>query len=63
MYKRQAFTFTGKYSLGDDTGQGTFQISAVPETSTWVMMILGFAGLGIMARRRALKSKVGLAVA
>lgn len=26
--------------------------SAVPETSTWAMMILGFAGLGFMAYRR-----------
>jgi hypothetical protein len=27
-------------------------ISAVPEPSTWAMMILGFAGLGLMAYRR-----------
>jgi hypothetical protein len=25
---------------------------AVPETSTWAMMILGFAGVGFMAYRR-----------
>jgi PEP-CTERM motif len=31
------------------------QISAVPEPSTWAMMILGFAGIGFMAYRR--KSK------
>jgi hypothetical protein len=26
---------------------------AVPETSTWVMMVAGFAGLGFMGCRRA----------
>jgi hypothetical protein len=27
-------------------------VSAVPEPSTWAMMILGFAGVGFMAYRR-----------
>ena len=31
---------------------GTITISAVPEPSTWAMMILGFVGLGIMGYRR-----------
>jgi hypothetical protein len=31
-------------------------ISAVPEPSTWAMMILGFAGVGFMAYRRRNKS-------
>jgi len=31
---------------------GTFMASAVPEASTWVMMILGFAGIGFMTYRR-----------
>jgi hypothetical protein len=31
------------------------QVTAVPEPSTWAMMILGFAGIGFMASRR--KSK------
>jgi len=31
---------------------GTLNISAVPEPSTWAMMILGFCGLGFMAYRR-----------
>jgi PEP-CTERM motif len=31
---------------------GNFNISAVPEPSTWAMMILGFAGIGFMAYRR-----------
>jgi hypothetical protein len=28
------------------------QVAAVPEPSTWAMMILGFAGIGAMAYRR-----------
>jgi hypothetical protein len=39
--------------------QGTLlalvNVSAVPEASTWAMVILGFAGVGFMAYRR--KSK------
>jgi hypothetical protein len=35
-----------------------FQVSAVPEPSTWAMMILGFLGVGLMAYRR--KAKLGL---
>lgn len=30
-------------------------VAAVPEPSTWAMMILGLAGLGVMAHRRASK--------
>ncbi len=37
-------------------------ISAVPEPSTWAMMILGFAGVGFMAYRRSRKDQ-GLALA
>jgi hypothetical protein len=29
-----------------------FNVSAVPEPSTWAMMILGFAGVGFIAYRR-----------
>jgi PEP-CTERM motif len=36
-------------------------VSAVPEPSTWAMMILGFAGVGFMAYRR--KAKPGLMAA
>ena len=31
---------------------GTFMASAVPEPSTWAMMLLGFVGIGVMAFRR-----------
>ncbi len=31
---------------------GVFTVAAVPEPSTWAMMILGFCGIGFMAYRR-----------
>ncbi len=37
------------YLMGDP---GVLQVTAVPEASTWAMMILGFAGVGFMAYRR-----------
>jgi hypothetical protein len=37
------------------------EVSAVPEPSTWAMLLLGFAGLGFMAYRR--KSKPALMAA
>jgi hypothetical protein len=37
---------------------GAFTVSAVPEPSTWAMMILGFFGVGFMAYRK----KNGLAL-
>ena len=40
---------------------GTDPIPAVPEPSTWAMMILGFAGIGFMAFRR--KSKPAMMAA
>jgi hypothetical protein len=33
-------------------------VAAVPEASTWAMMVMGFAGLGFAAFRRAGKSRV-----
>ena len=38
---------------------GFTSVAAVPEPSTWAMMILGFCGLGFMAHR---KRKTGLAL-
>jgi hypothetical protein len=49
------FTFTGTYTVAEDSASGTFNIANVPEPSTWAMMVLGFAGMGFMAYRR--KSK------
>jgi hypothetical protein len=31
---------------------GNLAVAAVPEASTWLMMLAGFAGLGFMAKRR-----------
>jgi hypothetical protein len=42
-----------------DTGQLT--VAAVPEASTWAMMLLGFAGVGFMAYRRKAKPALRLA--
>lgn len=39
-------------NFGDNTEFVTATISAVPEPSTWAMMILGFAGVGYLAYRR-----------
>jgi PEP-CTERM motif len=45
----------------DFTVNGTNPVSAVPEPSTWAMLLLGFAGVGFMAYRR--KSKPALMAA
>jgi PEP-CTERM motif len=42
---------------------GTANVSAVPEPSTWAMMILGFAGVGFMTYRRSRKSTMALSAA
>lgn len=34
-----------------------FAVAAVPEPSTWAMIILGFAGVGLMAHRRSRKNQ------
>jgi PEP-CTERM motif len=40
-------------ALGEVADQsGTWTVTAVPEPSTWAMMILGFCGLGILGFRR-----------
>jgi hypothetical protein len=41
----------------------TGSTSAVPEPSTWAMIILGFAGMGFMAYRRSRKEGLALASA
>ena len=47
------------FLIDDTTVNG---ISAVPEPSTWAMMLIGFAGVGFMAYRRSRKDQ-GLALA
>jgi hypothetical protein len=41
--------------------RGFLQASAVPEPSTWAMMILGFAGIGYMTYRRRNRLMLGAA--
>jgi hypothetical protein len=43
------------YNSGAGTGvdvHGTMTVAAVPEASTWAMLLIGFAGLGFAAHRR-----------
>jgi PEP-CTERM motif len=40
----------------------TTQLGSVPEPATWVMLALGFAGLGYAAVRRSTKDKTAIAV-
>jgi hypothetical protein len=42
-------------SDGGFGGPGIFTLTAVPEPSTWAMMLLGFAGLGFAGYRRTRK--------
>lgn len=44
-----AGAYSNNYEFFDVTVSA---VSAVPEPSTWAMMILGFAGVGFMAYRR-----------
>ncbi len=45
-------TYGWTWGTGDNADSLTLEIAAVPEPSTWAMMILGFAGLGFIAYRR-----------
>jgi hypothetical protein len=57
-----ASLFQDPFAFFTDTNGNTFSIAAVapavPEPSTWAILLLGFAGLGFMAYRR--KSKPSL---
>lgn len=52
----------GEFASPGGFGVGTFTVTAVPETSTWVMMMLGFAGLGLAGYRRTTRNGARLAV-
>ncbi len=73
-----AGTITYNWSAGTDAGipvGATFDlnfaswnndvsaVTAVPEPSTWAMMLLGIAGLGFVASRRRRKSSTAVAIA
>jgi hypothetical protein len=48
-----SINWTNNLSTNPDApGQSGFSITAVPEPSTWAMVILGFVGIGAMACRR-----------
>jgi len=42
----------GDNQLSSQVLADNINVSAVPEASTWAMVLVGFAGLGLMARRR-----------
>ena len=50
-YLARGFTDVTKIA-GANGGNGTITVTAVPETSTWLMMLAGFAGLGFVGYRR-----------
>jgi PEP-CTERM motif len=54
-----SFALSWAMTCGNDVIQG--QVAAVPEPSTWAMMMLGFAGVGFAAVRR--KSRTARAAA
>jgi hypothetical protein len=56
-----ALTFTGAGNFTGTMTPITTEVGAVPEPSTWAMMILGFAGICFMSYRR--KSKPALMAA
>lgn len=51
------FLNSADYSIVFSPGIGN-EVGAVPEPSTWAMMILGFAGVGFMAYRRKSKPRI-----
>lgn len=60
MTEQAIFTLT---PFGQLVNRGQAEVkSAIPEPSTWAMMVLGFAGLGYAAFRRAAKSRVAAIV-
>ena len=49
----------GRERQDPDNGLVTgFSTGAVPEPSTWAMMLAGFAGLGFLGYRRTVKARV-----
>jgi hypothetical protein len=56
------YTFAGGNSIQIDAISVSYQVTtAVPEPSTWAMLLLGFAGVGFVAYRRKSKSAFQLA--
>lgn len=55
------FNFNGQGITAADVLVDNIAISAVPEPSTWAMMVLGFFGLGFIAYRRRKQEDMHLA--
>lgn len=64
-------TSPGNYSLWESVGSysypieesGTLSVAAVPELSTWAMMLTGFAGLGFASYRASRRTAAAAIVA
>ena len=54
-------TLSSLNSSGEITGTITDYVAAVPEPSTWAMMILGFFGIGFLGYRRSHRQALRLA--
>ena len=54
-----AFNGLTPFSMGDNTAyfDGIQLVAAVPEPSTWALMLLGFGGIGAAMRRRRLQTR------
>ena len=61
LFDQLGFVYDGP-GLEGGVGVINVAVAAVPEASTWAMMILGFAGVGFIAYRRSRKDQ-GLALA
>lgn len=51
-------TYVYTWGGGADADSLTVKIGAIPEPGTWVMMMLGFAGLGFAGYRRACRAAI-----
>jgi hypothetical protein len=51
----------GEFASRGGFGVGTFTLTAVPEASTWALMLIGLAGLGIAGYRASQKRAATLA--
>ena len=56
------FTLTATQEGGPGSGvSASFRTTTVPEPSTWIMMLLGFAGIGYACHHRARQSALTIA--
>ncbi|MGC2784982.1 MAG: PEP-CTERM sorting domain-containing protein [Roseiarcus sp.] len=54
---------TGNTGVVDFSLSGSTRVGAAPEASTWAMMLLGFAGLGLAGYRKAQGGRIAPSVA